>query len=70
MSNADRYRDHARRCVIKAEQAQRTEAKLSWLYMGQTWLGMIPEPQQTVTGAFQAAVWDRETRRKPVTSQH
>jgi hypothetical protein len=45
--STDRYRDRARHCVIKAGQAQRTEAKLSWLYMAQTWLSMIPEPQRT-----------------------
>lgn len=69
MSNADRYRDHACHCVIKVEQAQRTEAKLSWLYMAQTWLGMIPEPKRTVVDALQVAVWDQETLRKPATSQ-
>jgi hypothetical protein len=64
LSKANSYRDHARRCVIKAGQAQRTEAKLSWLYMAQTWLGMIPEPQQTAADVIQAAVWNGETRQE------
>jgi hypothetical protein len=68
MNDADRYRDYARHCVIKAEQAQRKEAKLSWLYMAQTWLSMIPEPQRTAADRFQAAVWDRVKRRKPAPS--
>jgi hypothetical protein len=64
MSKADRYRDHARHCVIKAGQTQGTEAKLSWLYLAQTWLGMIPEQQRTAADVIQAAAWDRETRQE------
>jgi hypothetical protein len=58
MSNADKYRAHARHCVIKAEQTQLTEGKLSWLRIAQTWLGMIPEAQRTADDAFQASVFE------------
>jgi hypothetical protein len=58
MSNADKYRAHARHCVIKAELAQLTEGKLSWLRMAQTWLGMIPEAQRTAADAFQASAFE------------
>jgi hypothetical protein len=50
MTNADKYRAHARHCVIKALM----EGKLTWLRMAQTWLGMIPEAQRTAADAFQA----------------
>jgi hypothetical protein len=58
MSNADKYRAYARHCVIKAEQAQFTEAKLSWLHMAQTWLGMIPEAQRTAADALKASAFE------------
>jgi hypothetical protein len=58
MSNADKYRAHARHCMIKAEQAQLSCGKLSWLRMAQTWLGMIPEAQRTAADAFQASAFE------------
>ena len=50
MTNADKYRAHARRCVTKALM----EGKLTWLRMAQTWLGMIPEAQRTAADAASA----------------
>lgn len=53
-TNADKYRAHARHCVIKAL----TEGKLSWLRMAQTWLGMIPDAQRTAADAFEASAFE------------
>lgn len=70
MSIADQYRAHARHCVFKAEQAHRTEDKISWLCMAQTWLGMIPEAQRTAADAIRATVLDRGTGQALSKSQH
>jgi hypothetical protein len=56
MSDADRYRAHARYCLAVADRAQRQEDKQIWFHMAQTWLGMIPDSQRTAEDAFEVAV--------------
>ena len=60
MSDADRYRIHARHCLAVADRAQRQEDKQIWFHMAQTWLGMIPESQRTAEDAFDPADRDRK----------
>jgi len=64
MSDADRYRIHARYCVAVANRAHRSEDKQIWFHMAQTWLGMIPDSQRTAEDALEATVRDR-TREEP-----
>jgi hypothetical protein len=64
MSDADRYRIHARYCLAVANRSQRPEDKQIWFHMAQTWLGMIPDSQRTPEDAFEAAVRDR-SREEP-----
>lgn len=56
MSDADRYRIHARYCLAVADRARRPEDKQLWRHMAQTWLGMIPDSQRTAEDTFEAAV--------------
>jgi hypothetical protein len=59
MSDADKYRTHARYCLAVADRARRPEEKQIWFHMAQTWLGMIPESQRTAQDVLDATVQDQ-----------
>src|SRR5262249_53628122 len=46
MRNADKYRANAVHCFRMANKALDPHDEQTWLNMGETWLGMIPERER------------------------
>jgi len=70
MRNADKYRANAVHCFRMANKALNPHDEQTWLNMGETWLGMIPERERMPNEIFEKVVRNQGTGQEPSKSRH